>query len=117
MAETVIFEDGAHAVLLTAPDNTERRGPELLRLIRDKLGPDMAAAVERWQAELEQTKAAIAQESHSMETSCDCYRAALQDVQESLEEVVLALRFKPRVPRADIQKRLQRCIDRIKNEL
>lgn len=116
MAETIVLEDGSHAVLLTDPNKIEDRGPELLQLIRDKLGAEAAAVVERWQAEVERRKEIVAEENRDLEIACDGYRAALQDVWDSLEET-LTLFAKPRLPRAEVQKRLQRCIESTKNEL
>lgn len=116
MAETIVLEDGTHAVLLTDPDKIEDRGPELLRLIQHKLGANAAAAVERWQAEVERRREIVAEENRDLEIACDGYRAALQDVWDSLEEI-LPLFAKLRLPRADLQKKIQQCIESTKNEL
>ena len=116
MAETVVFADGSHAILFSDPDDTKHRGPELLQMLRDKLGEEAASAVEHWQTDLEKDKKITESERRDFEMSCDAYRAALQDAWDCLEETLVML-DSPRIARVEVQKKLRECVKNIKSLL
>ena len=96
MAETVYLNDGSMDVILGG------KGDFLERLIREKLGDDVARCFTEYVSELQEELAESQEISEDQERSADGYLQMCRDACEAFQEICYLLE-QPRLNRKELQ--------------
>lgn len=101
MAETVYFNDGSMDVILGD------KGDFLERLLREKLGDDVARCFTEYVSELQEELAESQEISEDQERSADGYLQMCHDACEAFQEICYLLE-QPRLNRKELQEVAER---------